>query len=200
MEPKKKAGRYLQEFIQNDLLEKMVFLGGPRQVGKTTLAIQQLVNGSKQHPAYLNWDFPKSKSSLTQGDLPAREPLVIIDEIHKYKHWRNLVKGLYDHYGDQQKILVTGSARLDYYRMGGDSLQGRYHYYRLHPFTLAEFDPQFARASTELLLRFGGFPQPLFKQSQVYWQRWQKERVTRVIREDLRDLEQVREISQLELF
>ena len=116
----------------------MVFLGGPRQVGKTTLALNLLTNGSEAHPAYLNWDVISDKKLLLQGALPSDERLVILDEIHKYKGWRNLVKGLYDSSKSRRRFLITGSARLDHYRRGGDSLQGRYHYHRLHPFSLGE--------------------------------------------------------------
>lgn len=58
------------------------------------------------------------------------------DEIHKYRQWRNYLKGLYDVRPENQRIMVTGSARLDFYRFGGDSLQGRYHLLRLHPFSI----------------------------------------------------------------
>ncbi|MBN2442291.1 MAG: DUF4143 domain-containing protein [Spirochaetales bacterium] len=49
-----------------------------------------------------------------------------------------MIKGFYDTHKSEISFLITGSARLDYYRKGGDSLQGRYHYYRLHPFSLNE--------------------------------------------------------------
>ena len=85
--------RYLQETIRKDLEEKMVFLGGPRQVGKTTLALSLLENADERHPAYLNWDDLQTRRMLMDGALPADEPLVLLDEVHKYKGWRNLVKG-----------------------------------------------------------------------------------------------------------
>ena len=90
---------------------------------------------------------------------------------------------------------MTGSARLDYYRRGGDSLQGRYHYWRLHPFTIGEVS---AKAQSDLL-EYGGFPEPFQKGSRQFWRRWSCERLERVVREDLRDLEQVRELSLIEL-
>ena len=49
------------------------------------------------------------------------------------------MKGFYDKNKSHMSFIVTGSARLDYYRKGGDSLLGRYHYYRLHPFLLNPF-------------------------------------------------------------
>lgn len=191
--------RYIRPFVQDDLQEKMVFIGGARQVGKTSLALSLLNNGDALHPAYLNWDSPQVRQPLLQGELPPGQPLVILDEIHKYARWRNLVKGLYDVNKSHLSFLVTGSARLDYYRKGGDSLQGRYHYYRLHPFSLTEFTSHPGEDALEQLLRFGGFPEPLLHGEERFWRRWQRERLQRVIYDDIRDLEQVKEISLLEL-
>jgi predicted AAA+ superfamily ATPase len=191
--------RYLTSAIQADLSEKMVFIGGPRQVGKTTLALGLLENGSENHPAYLNWDDVASRKALLQGVLPGGQPLVILDEIHKYKGWRNLVKGFYDMNKSTKQFLVTGSAKLDHYRRGGDSLQGRYHYHRLHPLSLHELSTSPSSSDLELLLRFGGFPEPFLKANMRHWKRWQRERQTRVIRDDLTSLEHVKEVAQLEL-
>ncbi|MEX2130716.1 MAG: AAA family ATPase, partial [Pseudohongiellaceae bacterium] len=131
--------RYLEQEIVSALHNRMAFVGGPRQVGKTTLALSILGPiANERHPAYLNWDDPKVPPRLRKGELPPGEPLVILDEIHKYARWRNLVKGLYDTEKSTRQFLVTGSARLDFYRKGGDSLVGRYRYFRLHPLSLGE--------------------------------------------------------------
>lgn len=191
--------RYLTAAIQADLSEKMVFIGGPRQVGKTTLALGLLDNGSETHPAYLNWDDIVARKSLLQGALPGGQPLIILDEIHKYKAWRNLVKGFYDTNKSSKQFLVTGSAKLDHYRRGGDSLQGRYHYHRLHPLSLRELSATPTASDLETLLQFGGFPEPFIKANRRHWKRWQRERQTRVIRDDLTSLEHVKEVAQLEL-
>ncbi len=74
-------------------------------------------------------------------------------------------------------ILVTGSARLDHYRKGGDSLQGRYHYYRLHPLSLAELGADPSPGDLDALLQFGGFPEPLLAADERLWRRWQRERL-----------------------
>jgi len=190
--------RYLKREIIEDLNEKMVFLGGPRQVGKTTLALN-ILDGDQRHPAYLNWDSPAIQKDLLAGHLPSGEPLLIFDEIHKYKHWRNMVKGFYDTAGGERRFLVTGSARLDYYRRGGDSLQGRYHYFRFHPLSLYEIRHFAGTDDLERLLKFGGFPEPFIKGNERHWKRWQLERSSRVVQDDLVSLENVREISQLGL-
>lgn len=191
--------RYLDSAVTDALRRKMVFIGGPRQVGKTTFALSMLGRGADEtHPAYLNWDHPSVPPRLRMAQLPVAEPLLLLDEIHKYSRWRSLLKGIYDTEKSRRRILVTGSARLDYYRKGGDSLVGRYRYFRLHPFSLRELSKQPSRADVDLLLKFGGFPEPLFAQNEAEHRIWQRDRLSRVVREDLRDLEHVREISLVE--
>lgn len=191
--------RYIADDCRKDLKEKLVFIGGPRQVGKTTLALHLL--GSRRgakHPGYLNWDIAGHRQRIIVGELPA-EKLVVFDEIHKFARWRGLLKGFYDEHFPERSALVTGSARLDHYRKGGDSLQGRYHYYRLHPYSLREVNPDPTRDDLEALMRFGGFPEPLARQNAVHWKRWQRERNSRVFADDLRSLERITEVSLLEL-
>jgi predicted AAA+ superfamily ATPase len=191
------AKRYLHDAIDADLAEKMVFVSGPRQVGKTTLALQLVGAADARHPSYLSWDDLRARGRIQRGELPADEPRVILDEIHKYARWRTLVKGLYDTRAPGHSFLITGSARLDVYRRGGDSLHGRFHPYRLHPLSLTEAGG--GRDALDGLLRFGGFPEPFFKGSERHWRRWQRERIDRVVRDDVRDLERVREVSLIEL-
>lgn len=187
--------RYLQEQIKRDLSEKMVFLGGPRQVGKTTLAKAFIKNADQ----YLNWDKDSDRRLIMRDEINTQLRLIVFDEIHKYKKWRNLLKGYYDKFYPDLNFLVTGSARLDYFRKGGDSLVGRYHYLRLHPFSVNELSKSATASDLETLLKFGGFPEPLFKQQSTHHARWQLERVSRVITQDLRDLDTVKEISLVEL-
>ena len=193
--------RYVGEWIQADLHKKLVFLGGPRQVGKTTLAKQILAaRGLSEESAYRNWDVLSDRKELLQERLPIQPNLLVLDEVHKFARWRSLVKGFFDKYSPKRTLLVTGSARLDHFRKGGDSLQGRYHYFRLHPLTVPElltFYPE--KFDLERLIHFGGFPEPYFSGSDRDWRRWQLERQARIIHEDLRDLERVQEISKVEL-
>jgi predicted AAA+ superfamily ATPase len=191
--------RYLRKSVKEDLKNKMVFVGGPRQVGKTTFALNFLPDPSEKHPAYLNWDDTFDRAALLRGELPPNQKFLILDEIHKFARWRNLIKGFYDKNKSEISFLITGSARLDYYRKGGDSLHGRYHYYRLHPFSLMEINPEPTKDDFNALMRFGGFPEPCLKGEEKFWRRWQRERIQRVIYEDIRDLENIKEISLLEL-
>ncbi len=191
--------RYLEPVVRPVLPRKMVFIGGPRQVGKTTLALSLVGKSADEtHPAYFNWDDPRAAARVRRLELPPGESVLVLDEIHKYARWRNLVKGIYDTEKSRRRIVVTGSARLDYYRKGGDSLAGRYRYFRLHPFSLRELNASATKSDLDALLRFGGFPEPLLLQDEREHRIWQRDRISRVVRGDLRDLEQVREISLVE--
>jgi predicted AAA+ superfamily ATPase len=187
--------RNIELYIKNDLKEKMVFIGGPRQVGKTHLS-KIFIKTSDQ---YLNWDDLEDRTLIKSHKINPDLKCVVLDEIHKYARWRTLIKGLYDKYKEKLSIIVTGSAKLDHFRKGGDSLFGRYHYYRLHPFTLSEVDKKFLKETTKQLLQFGGFPEPFTKQDENTWRRWQRERISRVVYQDVSDLRTVKEISMIEL-
>lgn len=189
----KKGTRYLTNQIREDLKEKMVFVGGARQVGKTTLAKALL-----KHPqGYLNWDISKDRERILQNHMPD-QPMWVFDEIHKYKSWRNYLKSIYDEYAETHQVLVTGSARLDYYRHGGDSLQGRYHYLRLHQLSVAELGCS-NNADIQQLFDLGGFPEPFFSSSKINAKRWSREYRQRLLQEDVLSLEQIKDIGKLEL-
>jgi predicted AAA+ superfamily ATPase len=183
--------------IVKDLKNKMVFVGGPRQVGKTTLATSLIKNYHDGHPGYLNWDNELSRKTIQKLDWSKEEPLIIFDEIHKRKGWQGFVKGIWDTWKNTQRFIVTGSARLDIFRKGGDSMLGRYHYYRIHPFTLPELGLN--QANLDLLFKFGGFPEPLLLQDDIELKRWHLQRVSKLVRIDLRDLENVSDLDKVEL-
>jgi predicted AAA+ superfamily ATPase len=185
--------RYLDPQIRRDLGRKMVFVAGPRQVGKTTLA-RSLPHARR---GYLSYDVPIDRERILRRELPP-SPLWIFDEIHKYRRWRDYLKGLYDGRPAGQRILVTGSGRLDLYRFGGDSLQGRYHLLRLHPFSAAELDLR-GRKELEQLLVLGGFPEPFLGGSELEARRWSREFRTLLVREEVTSLERVQDLGQLEL-
>ena len=189
--------RIYADFIRKDLDRKMVFIGGPRQVGKTTLAMSYIQGYKDNHPAYLNWDNELSRKIILKQDWPKDQPLIVFDEIHKRKGWQTLVKGIWDVWKNTQKFLITGSARLDVFRKGGDSLMGRYHYYRLHPFSLPEFGN--TEKNMKILFQFGGFPEPLLMQDETELRRWHLQRVSKLVRIDLRDLEKVNDLDKVEL-
>ena len=173
----------------------MVFLGGPRQVGKTTLA-RSLLQQSEKGGRYFNWDLDEDRQAVLNKLWSKMDHLLVFDELHKFHRWKSWAKGVFDVYGNQHQILVTGSARLDVYRKGGDSLVGRYHYWRSPPFTLDEvpsgINPEIA---FERLMSLGGFPEPFLSGDEREARRWRRARLDQVIREDIRDLETVRNIA-----
>ena len=202
--------RYLQEAVRQDLAQKMVFLSGPRQVGKTTLAKTFL---NKEADRYYNWDNRDNRRQILAARWPAEKATLVFDELHKYNKWKGWIKGEYDRDGDRLRFLITGSARLDIYRKGGDSLQGRYHAHRLHGFSVGEMErsgplpepwqaldfPETASSEAlKNLLQFGPFPEPFLAQNPRTLRRWQRERMDRFFREDVRDLESVRDLASLE--
>lgn len=189
--------RYLTKFIAQDLQKKMVFLGGPRQVGKTTLAMSLLEH---QRGHYFNWDRLKDQKLILEERWTDEENLLIFDEIHRYRKWKNLIKGFYDTQKTKHQFLVTGSARLDVCRRGGDSLLGRYHYWRLHPFSLNELPKGISKKEgfTRLLMR-GGFPEPFLDNNDREARRWREERYEKIIKDDIRDLENIKDIQSMSL-
>jgi hypothetical protein len=201
--------RYLSDVIREDALSagKMAFVSGPRQVGKTTLAKALLATLAN----YRSWDdadFRRAWSRSPRGALADRGPgPLVLDELHKDRRWQTRLKGCFDVDGPGDGLIVTGSARLDLYRRGGDSLLGRYLPYRLHPFTAGESarppgpdqiaQPRGVQHPLADLLRLGGFPEPLFGGSEARARRWSRLRLERLMTEDVRDLRAVEDLSGL---
>lgn len=222
--------RYIQTTIETlcFVSHKMAFISGARQCGKTTLS--KCLLKERGAGKYFNWDEKGFRLLWTKHPLGAVEaaveeakgvPIVVLDEIHKAKLWKRNLKGVFDSLKLPVDIVVTGSAKLNVYRRGSDSLLGRYHHFRLHPFSLAElsankytaecqdllkklFDFSFTsnasiQKNLELLWQFGPFPEPLFAANKKVLNLWQSERIQRLIREDLRDLSRIQELSQIEM-
>lgn len=209
--------------ILKDHLERydqMLFLAGPRQVGKTTTSVQ--AKTFTEHYKRLNWDNLREREQILEEsnlvkDMPLyallkHKPILVLDEIHKYVvHWQILLKGMIDEYKGILNVIVTGSCKLDVYRKGGDSLMGRYLLYRIHPISVAELvrtkiptspislPQKIEQDSISSLLEFGGFPEPFIKQDKRFYNRWQLLRKQQILKEDIRDITLVHEVSQLEL-
>ena len=140
--------RLITEPILKDLKSKMVFLGGPRQCGKTHLA-KEILKKLDSENNYFNWDSYEDRKIILAQKW-SNERIIVLDEIHKYPKWKTFVKGIYDTQKEFHNFLITGSARLNIYKRGGDSMLGRYHYWRLHPFTLNEIPPKISLAKCVL--------------------------------------------------
>lgn len=197
--------RYITPHIIKDLQKKMVFIGGPRQVGKTTLskAAATIIDGGDtlvHKQVYLNWDVDEDRADILKKQWDKKAPLIIFDELHKYPHWKRWIKGVFDIKPAHQEYLVTGSAKMNVYKRGGDSLMGRYHYWRLHPFTLDELPSNINKVDAyQRLLTVGGFPEPFLQNDEREARRWRRERMDRILREDVRDLEQIKQLPLLDL-
>lgn len=189
--------RYLEKYIKEDLKKKIILVSGPRQVGKTTMSKQLL-------PVYeyLNYDSNFDRKIIHAEEWTRDVEMVIFDELHKKKNWKSWIKGIYDTEGIQPALLVTGSARLDTYKKGGDSLAGRFFPFRLHPLTVKEicqYLPEKSDLVLDKLLEFGGFPEPYIKSDNRFAKRWRRVHIDTIIREDLLDLEKVRDIKSIEI-
>ncbi len=189
--------RYLETYIRKDLKEKIVLLSGPRQVGKTTLSMQL-----EKSYEYLNYDATSDRQIIRAEEWNRDTRLVIFDELHKMKNWKSWIKGIYDTEGNSPPILITGSARLETYKKGGESLAGRFFSYRLHPLTVKEicqYGDEESHAALEKLLRLGCFPEPYLKNSETFAKRFRRIHTDTIIREDILDLERVRDIKSIEI-
>ncbi|MBU4479209.1 MAG: ATP-binding protein [Candidatus Omnitrophica bacterium] len=186
--------RYLYSHIKADLVKKMVFITGPRQVGKTYLAKQ--IMREYRNPIYLNYDNSNDAIVIQKRQWPLSADLVIFDEVHKMKKWKIFLKGTFDTKPPHLAILVTGSARLDTFRQTGDSLAGRYFHYRLYPLTVKEVCGKNAAAQDVLnrLMNVGGFPEPYLAEDVSDSQRWRNQYYTDLVREDIVDFSRIHEV------
>jgi len=205
--------------------KQMIFMSGPRQAGKTTFAKETAK--SFKNSMYFNWDIVSSKKLLIErpsffeeiNRVDESTPLVILDEIHKYKHWKNYLKGIYDQFSSGYKFLVSGSGRLDLYEKAGDSLAGRYFLFHIFPFTLSELAGKrkpfkifykapvddiddgavSSRKIWDTLSVTSGFPEPFVKQHKAFWTKWSNNYTRQIIREDIRDLSGIKNAESAEL-
>lgn len=207
----------LYDRILRDHLEhhrQMAFVSGPRQVGKTTTCRALASN-------YMNWDSVDDRRLILRGpdavtahidlDQLREVPLIVVfDELHKYRKWKNWLKGFFDVYGSRLRLIVTGSSRLDIARRGSDSLMGRYFLFRMHPWSVAECarldlpdSPVRPPASItdgdwSALIEHGGFPEPFLKRDVRFTRRWRSLRQDQLTRGDLRDIAQIQDLGAME--
>jgi hypothetical protein len=220
----KKRTPYINVWKELSLDKAMIFLAGPRQSGKTTLT--KIIAESFSNSLYWNWDITNNRSQLLQdpgffSHLVRKDnsvPLIIFDELHKYKDWKNYLKGVYDEFSDEFKFIISGSGRLDIYQKGGDSLAGRYYLFHLFPFTIAELggmnrpfeefmsDPlQLTMKKSETLKiiwqqlsTLSGFPEPYLSGRETTYRRWTNTYTRQLVREDIRDLTDIKSVQDIE--
>ena len=190
--------RYLHQLILKDLNKKMVFITGPRQVGKTYFAKQIMTEFPNS--VYLNFDDIDHAKIIQKRTWPINTDLLIFDEIHKMKKWKIFLKGTFDTKTENQKILVTGSARLETFRQGGESLAGRYFHYRLNPLSVKELSA--GLPPDEALVRLnklGGFPEPQLSNNENEANRWRQQYYSDLIREDILEFSKIQEIRAIKI-
>lgn len=187
------------EQIIKDLNKKMVFLVGPRQVGKTWLSKE--IGKKFSHVAYLNYDRAEDREIIRKEIWPRNTELLILDELHKMKDWKNYLKGVFDTKKDYLKILVTGSARLNTFRQTGDSLAGRFFIHRLLPFSLAELKSvkEIDQNDIEKLIERGGFPEPYLADNSEEADRWRSQYIDGLIRTDILDFETIHNFRAVQM-
>lgn len=186
------------EQINKDLNKKMVFIAGPRQVGKTWLAKE--IGKNFNQTAYLNYDSAEDRQIIRKELWPQKTDLLILDELHKMKGWKNYLKGIYDTKQPQLKILVTGSARLNTFRQSGDSLAGRFFMHRLLPFSLSELkNAPPADFDIDRFMERGGFPEPFLAETKEDAARWRSQYFDGLIRTDVLDFEAIHNFRAIQM-
>jgi len=223
--------------LNSDFLgRRMSFITGPRQVGKTTL-VQMHLKRIKQGNLYYNWDTITTKRKFSENPLffleniheavPAPDELaiphywVVLDEFHKYRDWKGLLKGYYDELGHFIRFIICGSARLDFFRKSGESLIGRYFLFKMYPMgpwdvlNTGIFNYNSAwipgkkipfvkphagfRETVSQLISLTGFPEPFFNGRKEYYRRWQNAHISLLTGEEVRDLSKISDIDRIQL-
>ncbi|MBW1616809.1 MAG: ATP-binding protein [Deltaproteobacteria bacterium] len=189
--------RFYKKIILSDLFKKMVFLVGPRQVGKTYLA-KEILKEFK-NSVYLNYDNISDKKIIENQAWLEDTDMLVLDEIHKLTGWKNYVKGIYDTKPEHLKMLITGSARLQAYSATGDSLAGRYFKHRLLPFTLSELEKTDQKIQFKKLLDNGGFPEPFLSDNIIDIKRWRGEYINALLNIDILEFENIRKLKTVRM-
>lgn len=189
--------RIQTERIIHDLAKKMVFVAGPRQVGKTFVAKQ--VAKAYQSPLYLNYDSHEDQRMLKEQSWLSKTDLLILDELHKMPNWKNYLKGFYDTKPTHLHILVTGSARLDIFDKIGDSLAGRYYLHRLMPLSLAELKQLQQPLDLDKLMQRGGFPEPYLDEDEIEANRWRMQYSNSLLATDVFEFDKIQNVKALRL-
>ena len=181
--------------ILADISKKMVFVVGPRQVGKTWVG--KHIQDNFSSPLYLNYDNFDDQSVIENQEWLDNVDLIVFDEIHKMKNWQTYIKGVFDKKLTHQKILVTGSARLDVFRQMGDALTGRFFKHRLMPFSFKELQLIETKIPFNDLLKKGGFPEPLLASTIDDVNRWRQSYLDSIMREDILEFQNIGQLNTM---
>lgn len=119
------------------------------------------------------------------------------------RDWEGFLKSAWGGRLWGQAMLVTGNARMDTFRQGGESLAGRYFALRLHPFSVREWmrvSGMNAGGALNHFLERSGFPEPCFANMSLAARRWRQQYASDLIREDVVEFSRVHEIKSMQLF
>lgn len=162
-----------------------VALLGPRQVGKTTLALEV---GQRYHALYLDLESEQDRAKLAQPELylaDHQDKLVIFDEVHRAPGLFPVLRGLIDQgrrAGRNSGLyLLLGSASLDLLKQSGETLAGRIAYLELSPFNILEIS---ALPADDLWVR-GGFPESLLASDATRSLRWRQDFIRTYLERDI---------------
>lgn len=184
------------EPIIKDLNKKIAFIVGPRQVGKTWLALE--IGKRFDNITYLNYDSFEDKQIIEEQAWLSKTELLILDELHKMPAWKNYLKGLFDTKSEKLKLLVTGSARLDTFRQAGDSLAGRFFVHRLLPFSISELKENSISDDINRFIERSGFPEPFLADDDADAKRWRNQYIDGLIRTDILDFERIDDLKKMQ--
>ncbi len=165
-----------------------VALTGPRQVGKTTLALAVAAN---RPSTYLDLESERDRAKLSDPELylaPLSDRLVILDEVHRMPDLFRSLRGLIDAGRREGKgvgrFLLLGSASMDLMRQSGESLAGRISYLELDP-----LDPlEVSHSETSELWGRGGFPESFLSQSDERSLQWRIDFIRSYLERDIPQL------------
>ena len=180
----------ISRLLQSELSDAIAYspavaLLGPRQVGKTTLALEV---GKIYQALYLDLESEQDRAKLAQPELylaDHQDKLVILDEIHRAPNLFPVLRGLIDQ-GRRNgrkagQYLMLGSASLDLLKQSGETLAGRIAYMELAPFNVLETP---AISPDELWVR-GGFPESLLAADAARSLRWRQDFIRTYLERDI---------------
>lgn len=162
-----------------------VALLGPRQVGKTTLA---LAIGEQRPSIYLDLESDADRAKLSEPELYLsghEDKLVILDEVHRIPDLFQNLRGLIDK-GRRKglrsgRFLLLGLASIDLLKQSGESLAGRIAYLELAPIDGLEVN----KTELNTLWNRGGFPDSLLARTDAISQRWRLDFIRTYLERDI---------------